>query len=253
MKQLHPSSIIIFIGIVLIFSNCAESQDFSGKTIQLESTDNILINTDIYETDNESDPVILLFHQAGYSRGEYRAIAPKLNELGFTCIAIDQRSGKEVNGIRNEAFMQAKKLNLPSHYRDAVPDLKALIDYALETYPTRKVIIWGSSYSAALSFVLGAEYQEKISGIIAFSPGEYFTWKDKKISDYATEIQLPVFLTSSGKEKDLCTPIYEAIPSIDKTYYLPDFEGQHGSKALWEKNDGHEKYWVELIKFLDKF
>ena len=46
-------------------------------------------------------PVLVLFHQAGWSRGEYREIAPKLNELGYICLAIDQRSGKGVNGVAN--------------------------------------------------------------------------------------------------------------------------------------------------------
>lgn len=253
MKHTNLTSIIAAIGFFFIISNCAESQEFSGKTIQLKSADNIVINADIYVSNNDAAPVLLLFHQAGYSRGEYRPIAPKLNELGFTCIAIDQRSGKEVNGIKNEAFQQAEKMGLPTHYSDAVPDLKTLIEFAIEKYPDRKLIIWGSSYSASLTFVLGSEFQEKLSGIIAFSPGEYFTLNDKKISQYAAEIKLPVFITSSGKEKDLCTPIFDTIPSNDKNYYLPDFEGQHGSKALWEKNTGHEKYWSELKMFLAKF
>lgn len=257
MKPKILSSVFASFFILTLCSHCGKSQqqnsEFSGTTINLPSTDNIELKADIYEIEDEGAPVVLLFHQAGYSRGEYRPIAPVLNEKGFTCIAIDQRSGKEVNGIKNEAFIQAQKQGLGTHYTDAVPDLEALVEYATTNYKNRKIILWGSSYSASLVFVLGKKYQEDIAGIVSFSPGQYFTWQNKDITEYAKSIKVPVFITSSGKEFDLCNPIYEAISSENKNYYLPDFEGQHGSKALWETNEGHKKYWAELSVFLEKF
>ncbi|MCK5453881.1 MAG: hypothetical protein KAJ16_05940, partial [Calditrichia bacterium] len=74
----------------------------SAETITFPSQDGLPITADLYIVHGKEAPFILLFHQAGFSRGEYLNIAPVLNELGFNAMAIDQRSGKEVNGIVNE-------------------------------------------------------------------------------------------------------------------------------------------------------
>jgi len=60
------------------------------ETITFKSVDDLLITADRYtpHTSN-STPLIVLFHQAGSSRGEYSEIAPRLNKLGFNCIAVD--------------------------------------------------------------------------------------------------------------------------------------------------------------------
>lgn len=250
MKNLRLFTIIIVIGISLSFTHSEQKPEFTGKTITIESADGIKIHADIYDTNSDENlPVILLFHQAGYSRGEYRLIAPILNELGYTCISIDQRSGNKVNGIINETHLQAVKNDLSTKYIDALPDLRATVDYALKNYPDRKVILWGSSYSSSLIFILGTEYKKQVKALLAFSPGEYFTYKDKKIKDYARLVECPVFITSSESEKKDWESIYKAI-NTKKHSYLPDFKGKHGSKALWKSNQGHEKYWNEVKQFL---
>ncbi|NOQ27921.1 MAG: alpha/beta fold hydrolase [Bacteroidales bacterium] len=250
MKRLRLFTVIIIIGISLSFTNSEQKPDFNGKTITIEGTDGIKIHADIYDANiDENLPIILLFHQAGYSRGEYRSIAPKLNELGYACISIDQRSGNKVNGIINETHLQAVKNRLDTKYIDALPDLRATIDYALEKYQNRKVILWGSSYSSSLIFILGTEYKNQVKALLAFSPGEYFSYQDKEIKDFASLVECPVFITSSGTEKKNWESIYEAINS-KKYFYLPDFKGKHGSKALWESNQGNEKYWNEVKQFL---
>src|SRR6185295_20180637 len=70
------------------------------QTITFPSPDGITITADLYEVDSSS-PVILLCHQARYSRGEYIETAKRLNKFGFNCLAIDQRSGKECNAVNN--------------------------------------------------------------------------------------------------------------------------------------------------------
>lgn len=250
MKNLRLFTIIIIIGISFSFTNSEQEPDFKGKTITIEGTDGIKIHADIYDSNiDETLPIILLFHQARYSRGEYRPIAPKLNELGYTCISIDQRSGKKVNRVINETHLQAVKNRLDTKYVDALPDLRATIDYALENYQNRKVILWGSSYSSSLIFILGTEYKKQVEALLAFSPGEYFTYQDKEIKDFANLVECPVFITSARSEKKDWESIYEAI-NTKKYFYFPDFKGYHGSKALWESNQGNEKYWNEVKKFL---
>ncbi len=237
-----------------VFNQCKEKREmiveFKGETIELKSTDSLTIKADIYMTDESTLPIILLFHQAGFSRGEYRPIAPKLNELGYTCIAIDQRSGHKINGVVNQTNKQATKLGKGTDYVDALPDMRAAINYIKENYRSKKIMLWGSSYSASLIFVLANENQDIVSAIVAFSPGEYFEYQNKKIRDYAREQKCPVFISSAKHEFESWKEIYDSIPNQGKQFYLPEDEGFHGAKALWEKNRGSEAYWKAIEAFL---
>jgi len=234
-------------------TNDYKSEKISSiKEVSFKSTDGIDIKADVYEISDIKSPLILLFHQAGYSRGEYKEIAPKLNKLGFTCIAVDQRAGREVNGVINQAFTQATELGLKTDYVEAFPDMQATLNYAMENYPSRKIIIWGSSYSSSLVFVLQQKNTEAVSAVLAFSPGEYFTYEDKEINAYAKEVNCPVFITSAKNEYKNWQSIYEAIPSADKEYFLPELAGFHGSRALWEQNEGYEFYWEAVTAFLNR-
>src|SRR5262249_10208611 len=59
--------------------------------------------------------LILLFHKADSSKGEYATIAPRLVAAGYSALAIDQRSGGDLFG-RNET---ASKIDRPADFLDA--------------------------------------------------------------------------------------------------------------------------------------
>ncbi len=229
---------------------------FAGEareTVEFPSVDGLTITADYYPL--KEAPLILLFHQAGWSRGEYREIAPKLNDMGFACLAIDQRSGGEVNGVVNATHKRALDKGLPTAYLDAVQDMQAALNYALTTLGYNKVIVWGSSYSSALSFVLSANNMDKVSAMLAFAPGEYFSRfgkSDHFIADHARKLKMPVFITSARKEHKNWKDIFSVIPSKDKKSFLPATAGQHGSRALWEKFPEHKAYWAAVTAFLQK-
>ena len=220
------------------------------KTITFPSKDGVSITADVYWSDNKKNPFIILFHQARFSRGEYLEIAPKLTKMGFNCIAIDQRSGKQVNEIINQTHLAAVKKGLPTQYTDALPDLEASLDYVLKNYHPKKLIIWGSSYSSALNFIIGSLYKDKIRVLLSFSPGEYFKYQGKSIKDFAKDCHFPVFITSAKDEAPYWKDIFEAIPSKHKVGFIPTQKGKHGSKALWMKNKDHDEYWKAVSDFL---
>lgn len=249
----YKQYLIMVIFMILMGCNNSSKKDFDGDTYSIPSADGIELKAEFYKTECNEKPLILLFHQARYSRGEYREIAPRLNALGFCCLAIDQRSGNEVNGVVNESHKQAVEKGLKTEYVDALPDLKATLDYVKEkNFAPNGVILIGSSYSASLIFILASEYAEQVKGLIAFSPGEYFKHKDKQISEYAKNVNAPVFITSSATEKENWEAIYDSLQT-EKDYFLPDFEGYHGAKALWDENEGNEKYWEKLKVFLTRY
>jgi len=238
---------------ILIFLVALTLDMFSQQIITFKSKDSLTITADLYLSNPAENPFVVLFHQAGWSRGEYKEIAPKLNELGYNCIAIDQRSGDQINGIVNETHERATKGKLGTTYFDAEIDMVAAIEYVKKEYTNaEKLIVWGSSYSASLALKITGDRND-IDAVVSFAPGEYFESMGKSadyIQQNAKNIIVPVFITSAKAEKKNWWSIYEAIPSIGKDYFLPKTEGQHGSRALWEEFTEHEDYWKAVKAFL---
>ena len=225
-----------------------------AQTITFPSEDSLTITADLY-VKHEKAPFIVLFHQAGWSRGEYKEIAPKLNDLGFNCMAVDQRSGGSINDVVNETAKLAAKKKLSDTYVDALPDMLAVIKYVKKNYSPQTLIGWGSSYSSALILKLAGDYPDLVDAVLSFSPGEYFE-KSGKTSDWITgsakNIECPVFITSAKGEKQRWTSIYNAIKSGKKEMFVPETEGNHGSRALWKKFEDSKEYWKAVEKFLEK-
>ena len=240
---------LLFILLVIVSFQLSAQQKINFK-----SSDGLEITADLYIEHSEEAPIIILFHQAGWSRGEYVEITPKLNKLGYNCIAIDQRSGGEINGVVNETYKRAKLQKLKTEYVDAEIDMMAAIKYVKSTYSeAKKLILWGSSYSSALALKIAGDGRIEVDAVLAFAPGEYFESMGESpdfIRESAANITVPTFITSGKAEKQNWWKIYESIPAIGKDYYLPKMDGQHGSRALWEKFPDHKGYWLAVEEFL---
>lgn len=215
------------------------------------ASDGLQVTADLYREHSDTEtPMIILFHQARSSRGEYREIAPKLVAMGFNCLAVDQRSGK-TNGVANETNKMAKAAGKPTNFLDALPDLEASIKQVNKSYATGPVIIWGSSYSSSLVLKMAGDQPDIASGVLAFSPGEYFSSEGRNyIKASAAKIKAPVFITSAKSESGSWKSIFDAIPADGKVSFLPKGKGKHGSSALNEDVKAHKEYWVAVESFL---
>ena len=240
----------LFLVLLVIVSFQLSAQE----KLSFTAADGLEVTADKYFTNAETAPLIVLFHQAGWSRGEYKEIAPKLNKMGFNCLAIDQRSGGEINGVVNETYKRAVENKLGTAYVDAEVDMVAAIDFAKKNFDkAAKLVVWGSSYSAGLVLKLAGERND-IDAVLAFSPGEYYKKMGKPadwIEQSAKTIEIPVFITSAKLEKKNWWKISEAIPSDQLAFFLPTKLGKHGSRALWEKFADHKEYWTAVTSFLD--
>lgn len=220
--------------------------------VWLTAEDGVAIRGDLYALegdDSKSAPVILLFHQAGSNRGEYAEIAPRLNELGFHALAIDQRSGGDRWGFENETV---GKLGEPTKYLAALPDLEAALKWKAEAGYGGKTLVWGSSYSAALVFLLAAEH-DAIDGVLSFSPGEYLGTRTDEVRKAAKSVTQPVLVLAPADERDRAKPVVDVIPGEDKQLVVPD-EAVHGSSMLVPgRNAGAEKIWPVVETFLARF
>lgn len=240
----------------LIFSLVLGIAAQAAETIKIKASDGVEVTVDLHISHPDTVPFIVLFHQAGWSRGEYQEIAPILNQLGFNCMAVDQRSGNAVNGVQNQTFVSARRMMKETKYVDALPDMNAAINHAKTYLAKGDLIIWGSSYSSALALKLAGDRPADIDGVLAFSPGEYFQSMGKPkdyITTSASAIQCPSFITSARNEKDSWSGIHESIPTESKSFYLPETSGNHGSRALWSKFSDSQGYWDAVAAFLNQY
>lgn len=240
---------------IYMFFNYVTAVD--NKTIRFPSEDGLTITADTYlPHDAESTPLILMFHQANWSRGEYLETAPRFNALGYNCLVVDLRSGNKVLGVANETYRLALETGKETRFVDAMQDVKAALSFARQKYKASRVIAMGSSYSAGLVLKVAGDYPHLVDGVIAFSPGEYFVKEGKPhdwIEKSVAQIAIPVFIASARKEKHRWLEIYKSINTETKMSYIPVSTGQHGSRALWERFPDSEGYWRVVKTFLKSF
>ncbi|MEP5758330.1 MAG: alpha/beta hydrolase [Litoreibacter sp.] len=224
---------------VMVFQSAA-----MAETVEFQATDGVVVTA---ETGGASSTgtVIVLFHMAGASRGEYSGIAPRLHKLGYRTLAVDQRSGGQFGGVKNET---AARVGRDPGYAAAAPDLLAAANYAREQMQATRVAVVGSSYSAALVLVLSGKDPQFADAVMAFSPGEFIAPRGS-VGKSAARINVPVFLTAARNEIGQVSPIAKRIPS-KAVLFKPKGAGRHGASALASKDQA--EYWAALNDFLEE-
>ncbi len=215
------------------------------EKVSFIAEDGLEITADLYET-NPSKPYIILLHQAGYSRGEYRQVANKFIKFGYNCLAVDLRSGGEVNYIQNHTALLAIQQGYSADFLSSKKDIEAAINW-VQKRNHEPVILFGSSFSASLSLLIAKE-NSNIKAVIAFSPGEFFT-PEITVQLAIRDLNKPVFVASSHRENPYVDTLLSFVPSTNKTIFAPKTGGEHGSKSLWKSNPNNQEYWLALTMF----
>lgn len=215
-------------------------------TPELRASDGVWVFTHLYPA-KKPKALILLFHQAGSSKDEYATIGPRLAAAGYSALAIDQRSGGDMFGP-NETV---KALGHEGSYLEAKRDLEAALAWAAgQRVP---VILWRSSYSSSLAFLVAAEHPVK--ALLAFSPDEYFDGKPS-VAAAARKLTIPVFVTSAQDPKEIAAArtLLDTVPGQTKQQFVPVHGGVHGSSILIPARNagGAEEAWAAVLAFLDK-
>ncbi len=234
--------VVLFIFIFSFFNLEAQEK------VTFTAEDGLKITADLYET-NPSKPYIILFHQAGYSRGEYRQIANKIIKFGYNCLAVDLRSGGEVNYIQNHTALLAVQQGYAVDYMSSKKDIEAAISW-VKKRSNEPVVLFGSSFSASLSLLI-AKNNPDVKAVIAFSPGEFFN-PEISIQTEIKNINKPVFAASSQRESLYLDTLLQYVSDTNKTIFAPKNGGEHGSKALWKSNPNNQEYWLALTMFFSK-
>ncbi|MBL9113901.1 MAG: dienelactone hydrolase family protein [Verrucomicrobiaceae bacterium] len=228
---------------------------FPYKAIQLEAQDGLKVEADFYDVGDKSKPIILYCHRALSSRGEYRVIASRLAKMGFNGLALDQRSGKEFDGVPNETAARAIEAIRKAQgtaprlllYDAARPDIEAGLDWIKAQGFTGPLIFWGSSYSSSFAILLAAERPE-IKAVVAFAPGEWLMKDKGSVTAAAQKLTQPIIVIHPENEKAMGQPVYDAIASPQKQLIM--HAGiLHGSNELL-RGVKRDETWKAVLDFL---
>ncbi|WP_456458270.1 alpha/beta hydrolase [Reichenbachiella sp.] len=241
-----------YLSIVFMFLLTQISFSQSLQEVQFLTSDKVEIFGDLYY-DSSEQPLIILFHQAGScAQGEYANVIPTLLKNGFNVLAIDQRSGGEKLGGKNRTVegLKGKKFE----YCDTYPDFVAALAYATKDLNhLGSIIVWGSSYSAAMVIHLAAEFQDQIAGVLAFSPASGGPMKPCSPNDKFEQIAGRGMILRPAKEMEIpsVTSQFELAEKAGMSTFIAQ-NGVHGSSMLNpEKVDGSvEDTWKAVFDFI---
>lgn len=223
-----------------------------AEPVTLRAADGATVHGQYWPAAGRNAPLIVAFHQAGSNHAEYTPLAPRLNRRGFGVLAIDQRSGGDEFGAVNRTVAA---LGRSDTYEAALPDLEAALAWGVRRAGGAPVLVWGSSYSAALAFVLAARHPADVAGVLAFSPGEYLD-DEEAVGRAAQDVRVPVFIDQSSGRDEIAQSraIFDALPGADKTLFVPKL-AVHGSSTLRDDRNraGAEENWRAVERFLSKF
>ncbi len=245
MQFMRILRMILVSGIFFLGVRVSEAQ----VETEFPASDGLTVHAEEYFL-NDTLPYILLFHQAGSSRGEYKEIAPRFMRMGFNCLAVDLRTGGEKNYVRNITAMNARLAGLQPGYYDALYDIRGAVSY-VERKCKKPIILLGSMFSASLCLV-EAVNNPRVSAVIALSPGEYFGRKIS-VADSMQLLDKPAYIYSTQEENPYVVRIFEKTRGQSVTMVQPvNVPGHQGSSALLKENPESHELWLALMVFLNK-
>jgi dienelactone hydrolase len=229
------------------------------STIEFSSRDQLKVTADLYSAGDQHAPTIVLVHQSGASRGEYRQIAPHLQELGFNALAVDSRWGERDrwNGVINKTAARfgttaiaasGDATKIKAVHQAAAQDIRAALEWLNANDYTGAKLLWGSSISANLVLKVAADPTQRVDAVLSFSPGEYYKDQPNELRAAIAELQLPTLIACGADEEDTAKPVFDAVPSKQKLFYRA-VDGRHGSSILIDDPEN----WAGITPFLVQF
>lgn len=227
-----------------------------AEPVTLTAADGVKVFGDFQPSSQSRAPLILAFHQADSSSAEYKPLISRLNQAGFSVLAIDQRSGGDEFGGENKTVAA---LGRSGSYESALQDMEAALAWGKARANGAPVLIWGSSYSAALVFVLAARHPADMQALLAFSPGEYLA-KPDAVKTAAKKVGVPVFIDQARDKEEIAASrsIMAAVATpagSNKVHFMGRKNSVHGSATLRTDSNpaGAEENWQAVLAFLGRF
>ena len=243
--------------LLLLTISCTQPQEEKKEVyspeISFMASDGIEVFGDFFPGE-EGAACVLLFHQGGSNvRGEYAEIIPILQSKGYHILAIDQRTGGQRYGSYNRTIAQFPLKRYS--YCEASADMEAAVEFAQKKVPGSKLILWGSSYSAALAILYAEKYPENVSAVLAFSPASGEPMEGCQPESAFENLSVPLILLRPQSEMKLDViqdQFSLAAEAGHETFTATN--GVHGSSMLVEsriKSDPSPS-WEVVHAFLDR-
>ena len=230
-----------------------ESEFYNGtptKEVNYRTSDGITIFADLVEQ-GKAGRTIILFHQAGANgRSEYRNVVPRLYKEDFNLLIVDQRSGGQRFGEYNRTVAAITE---NYEYCEAYPDFVASVDFLRTEGYTGDIMVWGSSYSAALAIQLAANHKE-VHSALAFSPASGGPMEACSPNPYIESMSKPLMVLRPAREMEVesVADQFELAKANERVTYIAE-NGVHGSSMLdpsRTKSDV-EDTWKAVLNFLN--
>jgi pimeloyl-ACP methyl ester carboxylesterase len=200
--------------------------------------------------------VAVCLHQGAGSRGEYREIAPTLNQLGLDVLAVDLRAGARKFMVENEtATAHLEATETPASAADCYDDVVVALKWARELSPGGPLVLLGSAQSAGLAIMAAVREKDAVDALVLFSPGEYVT--GVPIWEEAAKLTVPVYATcgSGSKESSWARGTLQKVPEEHLTTFWPGTGqlGLHGAPTLLAGDEANrERQWRGVKDLLER-
>lgn len=226
----------------------------AAQRVTFPASDGGTVHATLYEEDRPARALIVAFHQGGASgEAEYAPVLPRLLAEGYDVLAVDQRAGGSLFGGTNRTI--AARGGEETDYCAAYPDLEGALEYAGERRGERPIVLWGSSYSAALAMRLAATGPEDVIAVLAFSPASGEPMAGCLAEDVSDGIRIPALALRprSEAERPGVSGQLERFGEQGHRTFVAD-PGEHGSSMLVEERVGApvEATWAVVLEFLEE-
>jgi pimeloyl-ACP methyl ester carboxylesterase len=144
----------------------------------------------------QSNTLVFMVHNEHSNRAEYAPIKHMLWTLKLNLLSIDLRSGGHKWGTKNHTVLHHKDISRP--FSIVTEDIKTGLRWA-KAYGFQNIFLLGQDTSASLILWLARSEPSLISGILIFSPSEY--WIQEPVYHLAGQVRLPLFAASPYAEK----------------------------------------------------
>ena len=207
-----------------------------------------------YPAQDKQRALLVLFHQALSNQEEYAPLIPRLTQTGCAALTVDLRVGGAMWGAVNTTWLQDPSQS-QTDYRAALADMEGALAWAHARW-NGPILVWGSSYTAGLVFVLAARHPSWVAGLLAFSPAEYLQETPRLVREAAAQLRVPTYITSTPGEAAAATLIFQEVHSMRKQLFIPKLSAVHASSVLRADRNtrsGTRESWAAVERFLTPF
>lgn len=220
----------------------------AAKTISFETPDGVKIVGTLYAAAKENSAAVLMLHQFGGSRSDYKDLANQFQSSGFAVLAIDGRgfgeSIKKVDGSKVAAGQSAEAVN------GMKSDVAAAVKFLSEqrNVDKKRIGVVGASYGSSLAIIHAADNAE-IKAVGLLSPGtNYFGTlpTEPATEKYGTR---PILIVAAEDDSESATAsrLLDKLAKGDKHQLQIYPKGGHGT-AILKGGVGLEKLLLEFFR-----